>query len=459
MPLDSVIILLLNKYPEAMDVFDKILSSSTAIDLVIGDLEESIENNHNSFNFNLFKTFVIMIFNCLKNNDEKRTKFWENNKYISLFIRVFNIIYQINQPDSSIHIDYEVNEWFTRLFILLIDPEEGPTILQNIDCCVYQNENYEEIKSPEIDIPEYTLKAKQYLLKHDALLYSESIKIVEKDINLVMVSDIFRKLMHYLYILTCPKEEFKLSVSRPLSSYLCLFLNKIVSCYWESYTHEVFLRLCYANLIPSEIKSELSEKFHHSHLNILESVESVIMALSNLTAEGEKANDFRDNFIILKVLQNTLKWIGIIDRISDKLIEMKAIPKNTDNEVANMESKDGKTSTHPLAGFITKWTRLVANLVFDNPEAVKHFEAEMSNVGLMLSHTKLDFVNAGAREHWLLWTKYLIDQSEIIRNSLKEITMLSVDTEGQEILEKVGLKGNYFIDKKKVSMVESPFIE
>ena len=183
------------------------------------------------------------------------------------------------------------------------------------------------------------------------------------------------------------------------------------------------------------------------------------MIFSNLTAEGDKAIENRDYFIDSKVLENTLKWIETIDKLSETLIEKKAIPKNTDNAVSNMESKDGKTSIHPLAGFITKCTRLVANLVYNNPGAVNHFESEMNNIGLMLSHTKIDFVNAGAREHWLLCTKYLIDQSEVVRNALSEITMLSVDTEGQELLERVGLKGNFFIDKKKVSMVESPFTE
>eukprot|EP00345_Euplotes_harpa_P002882 CAMPEP_0168320346 /NCGR_PEP_ID=MMETSP0213-20121227/1607_1 /TAXON_ID=151035 /ORGANISM="Euplotes harpa, Strain FSP1.4" /LENGTH=125 /DNA_ID=CAMNT_0008321761 /DNA_START=1401 /DNA_END=1778 /DNA_ORIENTATION=+ len=124
-----------------------------------------------------------------------------------------------------------------------------------------------------------------------------------------------------------------------------------------------------------------------------------------------------------------------------------------------MESKDGKTSKHPLAGFVSKCTRLVANLVYDNPDAVKYFEAEMNYIGDDVVTHKARFRERRIKRALTALNKYLIDQSQAIRDSLSKLTLLDVESEGKDILEKVGLTNKYFMDKNKVTMVESPFTE
>jgi hypothetical protein len=63
-----------------------------------------------------------------------------------------------------------------------------------------------------------------------------------------------------------------------------------------------------------------------------------------------------------------------------------------------LEDIGSKRSDHPVAGLQTKCIRLIANLVFQKQQAVEYFEKDVEELGVILNHSQVDFVNVGMRE-------------------------------------------------------------
>ena len=197
------------KWEDATGILSMILLSKQALDHIFKDND-----------LELLKILMIMIFNWLKNDKNKRNELWIEKEFTMIFIQIFETVDKLNQQKSEMDAIHEVNEWFTRLFVFLIDPVENNSIIQNIESCVYQ-EDCDEILESNIKIHEEQIKIKDDL-----------------ELKLLLISDVLNKIMHYSCILTNPKEELKLTINTTLRSILCSLFDKIVKTYKDTYLKE-----------------------------------------------------------------------------------------------------------------------------------------------------------------------------------------------------------------------------
>lgn len=190
---------------------------------------------------------------------------------------------------------------------------------------------------------------------------------------------------------------------------------------------------------------------------MLEGFEALIQIFNNITADGDSVTEVCETLYENRAHQSSLALITLVDQISAPLIASGLLPKNDDGSVNKLTNPVTNKSRHPVAGLQTKCVRLVGNLISQCPSTVQYFEQNLDQLGVLLSHTKVDFINVGMREQAMLCTKYLIDQSEIIRESLGGMVKIDTEEDGKELLKKVGLSEDYFLKKGKVDMVQSPF--
>ena len=410
------------KNPENAEIFlQKLLNSPSLLNLVTTGGPSNLS------------LLLIFLHNCLVDTAELALKLWQEAAGIKAFTQVFEAVHKAEES----HKDTEgVKEWFARLLIVLLDKHDtcAPTLFNAL--VIDDHTEVEEVKREEGT----SLKIAKYTHTTEGSDGKE----------FVVVTELYSRLMHYSCMLTHPTSEFKLTVKEILFGYLCNVFDELLKRYKEWYLEIDVLKGIYKD------KESL---LYHYHSNILETFESLVLIFNNITAEGPKTSSYSTDLFNHKALENVIELIKTIDDLSAHLIDLNVIPKNDSNEIPLMENIWGKRSTHPVAGLLTKCVRLIGNMLSQTRLAVNHFEQKMEHIGLILNHTKLDFVNVGIREHCMLCTKYMIDQSEIIRDNLKNITTLAVEDEGKELLKKVGLEEGYFMDKDKVDMVQSPFME
>lgn len=204
-------------------------------------------------------------------------------------------------------------------------------------------------------------------------------------VNYAKLSTTQLKILEYTQLMTA--EKFKISVE--ILEFLSELLEKILESYNETYLKEEVLQNIY---------SDKTSEIYQNHCGVLESFECFILIFNNLTTYGHYCEELTKN----GTLDHSLKLLKLVDDLGVILINLGIVPKSDDNSIPNMESADGKTSTHPLAGLKTKIVRLVGNLISQTSCAVEYFEQNMTQLGAILSHSKLDFVNVGLREHCLL---------------------------------------------------------
>jgi len=380
------------------------------------------------------------VLKFLINSEEKIEKFTEEldreeKEYFNdWFKTTFQHAHRIN---SEKDIENEFTGFFAQFLTISFEkyPKMGLLILNQLDHSL--EDISEEVKTEE----ERTVTITKYHFKDE-----------EKDIDVILptVTDLKLRLLNYFYDLTRSKIDYQLKLGSEIQTYLCDYCLILQAQYNAAYLNDEILKVCY------QYESDL---LHHNHANVLETFESIIQIFNNITAEGDNVDSICQHLFNNKAHEGSISLITLVDNLLAKLIELGAVPKNDDDMIPKMEDPVSRSSTHPVAGLLTKCIRLVGNLIAQCSSTVGYFENNMTQLGLILSHTKFDFVNSGLREQAFLCAKYLIDKSAIIRENLGNITSLNVDEEGKELLKKVGLEEGFFLDKDKIDMVQSPFME
>jgi hypothetical protein len=131
--------------------------------------------------------------------------------------------------------------------------------------------------------------------------------------------------------------------------------------------------------------------------------------LATYYSKGTQVITTRKVAVELGVLNTTLEFIRCIDKITSQV----NISKKISDQITLADAgKDQKQ--HPFAGVLSRATRLISNIIADNPSAVRVFEMGPEKLNLIFSKTNLDFDNPTMRENCILCIKYLTDNSENI---------------------------------------------
>ncbi|CAI2366858.1 unnamed protein product [Moneuplotes crassus] len=377
----------------------------------------------------------------------------ESRKFVEVSLRML-----LENTSKDIEDYKQFTQWFMTISdeiqLLYLQEEDNPILelfTQFLDQIFNQSEqigkNLLENASHEAGLQYEEIKLDSTRL---ATISKYLFQDVERSIErtLPTVSNCLLKILSYLADLTQQKTDCRISLSSSIQVYLCDLFEALQKEYTNAYLDEDLVKIIY--------EDKESQLFHY-HANILEIFETLSQIFNNITAEGDKVAEVCQTLFDNKACEFSLALVVLVDKLVKILTSLTIVPKNDAVEINKMEDPKTKKSSHPVAGLQTKCVRLVGNLISQCPSTVGYFEENLDQLGLMLSHTKIDFVNVGLREQAMLCTKYLIDQSEIIRESLGAMTKLSTDEEGKELLKKVGLSEDYFLNKSKVDMVQSPF--